>query len=331
MEQSPDIISGEAEINTIQGGENTWLSDFDPGGGVPGSSIVMDDPVGGSWFVLIGDSNGYANGPEQEVLLAQLTTDGMLSGALYIQVFVEGDGGNIEYLTLEIGGNCYPTDEDCTYPEDLYGADYLDCSGFCLNDTDGDGICDEAEVPGCTDEEACNFNPDATDEDGGCSYLEMFTETFDVSCFGAADGRLILDIQGGIAPFALSISGYPTVTLDTAYFIFEGVSTRAVTPFNCRMQQNAQPLSSESSWRNRNRWSLNSTSSTNVPLHKDKASTFSLREEPPPLCFPGLGGDRIDFAGWAERNRSGQCFPCLLAPGPMGSGRHGCVRVSHTR
>jgi len=229
LEQSPDIISGEAEINTIQGGENTWLSDFDPGGGVPGSSIVMDDPVGGSWFVLIGDSNGYANGPEQEVLLAQLTTDGMLSGALYIQVFVEGDGGNIEYLTLEIGGNCYPTDEDCTYPEDLYGADYLDCSGFCLNDTDGDGICDEAEVPGCTDEEACNFNPDATDEDGGCSYLEMFTETFDVSCFGAADGRLILDIQGGIAPFALSISGYPTVTLDTAYFIFEGVPPGSYT------------------------------------------------------------------------------------------------------
>ena len=41
-----------------------------------------------------------------------------------------------------------------------------------MMDSDGDGICDESEVPGCMDEEACNFLEDATDEDGSCVYIE---------------------------------------------------------------------------------------------------------------------------------------------------------------
>ena len=31
-------------------------------------------------------------------------------------------------------------------PIDLYGAGYVDCAGGCLNDLDGDGICNEDEV-----------------------------------------------------------------------------------------------------------------------------------------------------------------------------------------
>ena len=41
-----------------------------------------------------------------------------------------------------------------------------DCDGNCLNDADGDGVCDEFEVAGCTDATACNYNADATDDDG---------------------------------------------------------------------------------------------------------------------------------------------------------------------
>ena len=43
-----------------------------------------------------------------------------------------------------------------------------ECGGPCASDIDGDGICDTDEIPGCTDNAACNFNPDATDEDGSC-------------------------------------------------------------------------------------------------------------------------------------------------------------------
>ena len=45
-----------------------------------------------------------------------------------------------------------------------------DCDGDCLADFDGDGVCDEFEVEGCTYEEACNYDSDATDDDGSCTY-----------------------------------------------------------------------------------------------------------------------------------------------------------------
>ena len=51
----------------------------------------------------------------------------------------------------------------CQYP-----AQYYDCNNVCLLDTDGDGICDELEIPGCTNPIALNFDITATDDDGTC-------------------------------------------------------------------------------------------------------------------------------------------------------------------
>ena len=42
----------------------------------------------------------------------------------------------------------------------------MNCDGTCINDADGDGVCDENEVLGCTLEVACNYNLIA-DNDGG--------------------------------------------------------------------------------------------------------------------------------------------------------------------
>ena len=53
---------------------------------------------------------------------------------------------------------------DCTYPANQF----LDCDGVCINDADGDGICDEQEIPGCTDPAATNYSPFATDDNGSC-------------------------------------------------------------------------------------------------------------------------------------------------------------------
>ena len=52
----------------------------------------------------------------------------------------------------------------CTYPADQF----LDCDGNCTDDVDGDGICDQFEIPGCTDPAAQNYNPEATDDNGTC-------------------------------------------------------------------------------------------------------------------------------------------------------------------
>ena len=35
---------------------------------------------------------------------------------------------------------------ECEYPIDLFGVDYVDCDGGCLNDLDGDEICNEDEA-----------------------------------------------------------------------------------------------------------------------------------------------------------------------------------------
>ena len=55
----------------------------------------------------------------------------------------------------------------CEYPVD-YPNNIVDCDGNCLNDADGDGVCDEEEIPGCTNPEASNYDPLATDDDGSC-------------------------------------------------------------------------------------------------------------------------------------------------------------------
>ena len=64
----------------------------------------------------------------------------------------------------------------CNYPEEYY-----DCDGVCLIDLDEDGICDELEFLGCTDLEADNFNPFATDDDGTC-YYTIYGCTDELAC-----------------------------------------------------------------------------------------------------------------------------------------------------
>lgn len=76
--------------------------------------------------------------------------------------------------------------DDCIYPEGLCvicsGED--DGTGVVVdNDIDEDGICDNEEIVGCQDDQACNYNIEATDA-GTCSYLEGLCDT----CSGENDG-----------------------------------------------------------------------------------------------------------------------------------------------
>jgi hypothetical protein len=50
-----------------------------------------------------------------------------------------------------------------------YADSGYDCDGNCLNDTDGDGICDEFEVAGCRIAQHATYDADATDDDGSCT------------------------------------------------------------------------------------------------------------------------------------------------------------------
>jgi len=56
-------------------------------------------------------------------------------------------------------GSCLEPEENCT-----------ECDGelLVIIDDDGDGICNADEIPGCTSDTACNFNDEATDDNGSC-------------------------------------------------------------------------------------------------------------------------------------------------------------------
>ena len=64
--------------------------------------------------------------------------------------------------------NATNNDGSCNYPEYIY----LDCDGDCINDTDLDEVCDELELLGCTDELACNYDLNATEDNDSCTYPE---------------------------------------------------------------------------------------------------------------------------------------------------------------
>jgi surface protein len=52
------------------------------------------------------------------------------------------------------------------------------CGGACQTDVNGDGICDDDSIPGCTYDAACNYDPSASIHDGSCDFT---------SCYGCSD------------------------------------------------------------------------------------------------------------------------------------------------
>lgn len=202
LSNAANIAAGEGEVTIVEG--EPWVNAFEAGG-----DIDLTGQYGGGWFVLNGATNGVA-GDDLRVLLGQFTTDGIFSGQLYVQVFPNGDGSNMQFQTLRWGEpqcgcqladacnydptTAYTDNDNCLYPADFYGADHFDCDGNCLNDTDGDGVCDEDEVPGCTDATACNFQEDATDENGSCIYPDYGYEC-DGTCISDGDNDGICDLN----------------------------------------------------------------------------------------------------------------------------------------
>ena len=171
-------IGGEnSNVNLSTVGVDAAADEFEDG-----EAFTVDNSLGGSWFVLpdmeplaFPDENG-------QVLIAQLTTSGQVSLNVNLQYRAQ-DGSNPQALDQQLvfpdlafgcldeaacnydpeaeadAGNCEYADEE-----------YLDCNGECNNDADGDGVCDEVEIPGCTDAEADNYDSTATDDDGSCEF-----------------------------------------------------------------------------------------------------------------------------------------------------------------
>jgi hypothetical protein len=140
------------------------------------------------------------NGQTGLFTIYDIDFDGTSTNPDFAIFFLDPDG---EWIISELlGGAAAPGDVvslenaycDC---DGIVAAQYYDCDGDCVNDADGDGVCDELEVSGCTDSAACNFDADATDEDGSCleddecgncggSGLDL---TFVAETYGADEGQ----------------------------------------------------------------------------------------------------------------------------------------------
>lgn len=141
IEAFPNTAEGEAVVSYVTSPDQAWDVSFNGGG-----NVAMDDAVGGAWYVLNGDANGYPD-TTGRVLLGQFTTDGVLSGNINIQVFPEGQFGDDQWdiETFMIGAPC-----ECVYPSTFYV------------DNDGDGY-------GTTPVELCGGGPGYATQGGDCN------------------------------------------------------------------------------------------------------------------------------------------------------------------
>ena len=260
-------VGGENLVNTVgASGASGWVAQFESG-----NAVVMDDAVGGSWFILNGGTNGVA-GDDLRVLVAQLTTAGTLSGQLNVQVFEGGDNDNASLHTFTFEGTswtnepvfqnaCGCTDETaynydaaaeyedgscvaialgCTDEEACnfdpeantdngeceYAEPYYDCNDACLNDADGDGVCDELEILGCTDPMALNYSAEATDDDGSCLFcaLSASVDVTHVSCAEAADGVVSVTTTGAMPDSSEVMFTLLPLNVQQADSVFTGLS-----------------------------------------------------------------------------------------------------------
>ena len=151
---TPETYNISEPIYTIESPYQPWVEPFESGG-----DIFLNDNIGGAWYSLNTFQNGIV-GEDKKVLIAQLTTDGELSvESMYVQIMLHGDSnGDLRFQYQD-------SQHGCIYIEN----ENSDCNG-CISDEDGDGVCDELEVSGCTSEDACNYNYLATDDDGNCRF-----------------------------------------------------------------------------------------------------------------------------------------------------------------
>ena len=101
------------------------------------------------------------------------------------------NGANGSHLATWLGDNNSYSAQLQEHSLSLTSTPY-DCNGNCVNDEDQDGICDEDEIEGCMDSEACNFNSDATDADDSCLQSELNYDC-NGNCLNDADNDGVCD------------------------------------------------------------------------------------------------------------------------------------------
>ena len=191
------LLIGTIQLDEVAVGEPAALAAFSPTGVCVGWNTLVEE--GGQTYAALAIYGDDATSPEVDGLLANeafslglylFDSDTLLSyvsvtGQTALTGWLDNFGAPIPeysdpsrvfsfYFNIQCDDveacNYAPGsfgDEDCDLPDEGYG-----CDGACLEDEDGDGVCDDFEVLGCTEPDACNFMNEATEEDGSCASLD---------------------------------------------------------------------------------------------------------------------------------------------------------------
>ena len=178
----PDSLGDIASLITVEGS-----------GGV---AVIGTDALCGCDLAGSGDSLSFAiliNGEVivltsvDPVITYAANSFEMVSGSLSFTV-EEGCIDVAACNVLDLPSTVSILNSNCTYAEVN-----LDCGGNCLNDADGDLICDEYEIAGCQDSVSCTYNEDATDDDGSCTYPSQTYLDCAEQCINDTDGDGVCD------------------------------------------------------------------------------------------------------------------------------------------
>ena len=168
--ETPSLAPGQSTISATTG---LWSTLFELG-----EDLFIGGASGDGWSVSGNSTNSFA-GEDLRILVGQFTSASPIEGSLNLTVLPFGASEPIQITPLFVAPPCGCSsplacnyDASITYDDGscLFPQDGLDCQGNCDSDVDEDGICDGDEIEGCTDFNASNFDPLASDENGGCFY-----------------------------------------------------------------------------------------------------------------------------------------------------------------
>ncbi len=155
-----------------------------------GDLVVLGDGQGNSLVVTLGPSIGTLSQSFNAAGEGCYTppTPGAANAAC-------GTSGCTDATACNFDPTATIADNICVFSDGV-----LDCDGNCINDEDGDGICDENEgIAGCTDPSAENYHPQASDDDGSCWASDLTFEVVGSHATGQFDAGAaeIVDYHAG--------------------------------------------------------------------------------------------------------------------------------------
>ncbi len=186
----PDLALGQAEVQGVSSPGQNWLAAFSAGGG-----IDIDDATGGAWFVTNDATNGIA-GDGLDVLVGQFTTDGVISGSINFQLFLEGDPNvdirpTVSFSSAGMASSLYSQCGCTNEGAENYDPNAIYDDGSCLSG------------PGCTYSTASNYDPAAGYDDGSClfagctvDYYRNYTTYANVDAGNCSDAPPCPDSNG---------------------------------------------------------------------------------------------------------------------------------------